>query len=89
MKKSVLLAIFAGLIALPIFAGHANPWATEDDELLMKNHEENLAKSEDTPGEDEMLGRMVQNARGKLDASIADSGHGSGGGGGGHGIGSH
>ena len=39
----------------------------------MQYHEENLAQSEDTPGEDEMLGRirMVQTAHGKLETTGA------------------
>lgn len=85
MKKILIIAAVTGSIATPLLAGHANPWATEDDELLMQYHEENLAQSEDTAGEDEMLGIMVQNARGKLDDSIGTpygggSEHGVGGG---------
>ncbi|MDR9440479.1 MAG: hypothetical protein RI841_13445 [Halomonas sp.] len=56
------------LAATPALAGHANPWATDDDDLLMQYHDENLQQSEDTPGEDEMLGIMEQHASGKLDA---------------------
>lgn len=59
------IAVAIASIAAPAFAGHANPWATEDDTLLMQYHEENLAQSVDTPGEDEMLGVMVQKANGK------------------------
>jgi len=53
-------------VATPAFAGHNNPWATEDDTILMQNHDENLEQSVDTPGEDEMLGVMIQKAKGKL-----------------------
>ena len=70
MKRTLLIATLASSLATPLVAGHANPWATEEDELLMQYHEENLAQSEDTAGEDEMLGVMVQNARGKLDDSV-------------------
>ncbi|MGR3321624.1 MAG: hypothetical protein ACU0DK_06815 [Pseudooceanicola sp.] len=66
MKKTLILLALGVPLASPVIAGHANPWATEEDDLLMQYHEENLAKSIDTPGEDEMLGRMVQNATGKL-----------------------
>jgi|TARA_R110002126_G_scaffold201876_2_gene349407 hypothetical protein len=61
-----LIAVFA-LAAAPVFADHGNPWASEGDTVLSKNHETNQVKSIDTPGEDEMRGAMVQNARGKLD----------------------
>lgn len=87
MKSTLLVFTLTGFIASPIFAGHANPWATEDDDLLMQYHEENLAQSEDTPGEDEMLGTMVQNARGKLDDSIGSSSMDGSGNGGGSGTG--
>ena len=53
------------LVAAPAFAGHNNPWATDDDTILSRYHEENLEQSVDTPGEDEMLGVMVRNAGGK------------------------
>lgn len=78
MKRTLIIAALTGSIATPLMAGHANPWATEEDVLLMQYHEENLAQSEGTPGEDEMLGVMVQNARGKLDDSIGSSYGGSG-----------
>lgn len=67
MKKTLVMAVVAALSGGAVWAGHANPWATEEDDLLMQNHEENLAQSVDTPGEDEMLGVMVQSAHGKLD----------------------
>jgi len=74
MKKILIISTIAAAIAGPVFAGHANPWATDDDTILSQNHEENLAQSEDTPGEDEMLGVMVQQARGKLDTDLGPSG---------------
>lgn len=61
-----LIAVLAATIATPLWAAHANPWATPDDTVLMQYHEENLAESEDTPGEDEMLGVMTRDAIGKL-----------------------
>ncbi len=67
MYKRITAAVAGiALYGAPALAGHNNPWATEDDTILMQYHEENLAQSVDTPGEDEMLGIMVQNARGKL-----------------------
>ena len=60
------IAVAVAFVAAPAFAGHNNPWATEDDTILMQYHEENLAQSVDTPGEDEMLGVMVRKANGKL-----------------------
>lgn len=83
MLKTLGLAAFAVLYAGAVWAGHANPWATEDDVLLMQNHEENLAQSIDTPGEDEMLGVMVQEAHGKLDGLAGGSNGGTGDGSGG------
>ncbi len=72
MFKSMFLSAFLiGAAGGAAFAGHANPWAGEDDVVLSQYHEENLAQSEDTPGEDEMLGVMVQKARGKLE-SVSD-----------------
>ena len=72
-----ILALGASLIAMliagPVAAGHNNPWAAPDDDLLMQYHDENLEQSVDTPGEDEMLGVMIQNARGKLDGTLARS----------------
>ena len=69
-----ILALSASLVAILItgsaVAGHNNPWATPDDDLLMQYHDENLEQSVDTPGEDEMLGIMVQNASGKLDTTL-------------------
>lgn len=96
MKKLFLAAVVTSLSCSPLIAGHANPWATDEDDLDMQYHEENLAQSEDTPGEDEMLGVMVQGARGKLEGTMfdrADGGYsagqgvGAGGGNGGGGSG--
>ncbi|OWY08334.1 hypothetical protein B6V74_14400 [Thioclava sp. F42-5] len=74
MIKTIGLAALAALYAGASWAGHANPWATEDDVIYSQNHEENLVQSVDTPGEDEMLGVMVQSARGKLDGLSGGSG---------------
>ena len=63
-------SVIAMLVAGPVAAGHNNPWATPDDELLMQYHDENLLQSVDTPGEDEMLGIMNRSAIGKLDTTI-------------------
>jgi hypothetical protein len=70
MEKLFIAVVVASLSASPLVAGHANPWATDEDNLEMQYHEENLAQSEDTPGEDEMLGVMVQSARGKLEGTM-------------------
>lgn len=53
-------------LASPGWASHANPWATEDDEVLAQFHDVNQEKSVGTPGEDEMLGVMTRSANGKL-----------------------
>ena len=67
MPKSILLvAALSALVGHAALAGHANPWAGEDDDLDMVYHDENLEQSIDTPGEDEMRGAMVQGAFGKL-----------------------
>lgn len=67
MTRQLALTAVLALLAAPALAGHANPWASEDDTILSKNHETNLAQSVGTPGEDEMRGVMEQNAHGKLD----------------------
>ena len=64
------LTLGALLLGSAAIAGHNNPWASEDDSILSQYHEENLAQSVDTPGEDEMLGVMEQNARGKLEDDL-------------------
>lgn len=69
-----LLAATLFIAAGPALADHANPWATDNDTVLSQFHEENQAQSEDTPGEDEMKGRMVRSARGKLDDSVGSQG---------------
>ncbi|MPQ94368.1 hypothetical protein [Thioclava sp. JE_KL1] len=87
MLKTMGLVALAALYAGASWAGHANPWATEDDVIYNQEHEDNLVKSIDTPGEDEMLGVMVRSAHGKLDGLAGGSGS-SGGTGGGSGSGS-
>ncbi len=59
-----LVAAFAALAFLgtPSLAAHNNPWASEGDVLLSRNHDDNQLKSVGTPGQDEMRGEM------KLDA---------------------
>ena len=73
MKRYLIRAAILILTAAPVFAGHANPWAGDDDTVQSKNHDANQSKSIDTPGEDEMRGRMEQTARGKLDAVGRDA----------------
>lgn len=68
MKTKTVAGVLLALCAVtPALAGHNNPWATDGDTILSQNHEANLLQSVDTPGEDEMLGVMVQQARGKLE----------------------
>ena len=69
MKTLGAAALLALVTALPALAGHANPWATDEDSVNNQNHEENQEQSIDTPGEDEMLGTMVREAHGKLDGN--------------------
>lgn len=66
MKNTILLAGAMAMMSGVAFADHGNPWATEDDVVLSRYHDENQARSIDTPGEDEMRGRMVQPASGKI-----------------------
>lgn len=78
------MKLFSALLAMIFlsaggaWAGHANPWASEGDILQMQYHEENLAKSVGTPGEDEMRGIMVQKAHGKLDGKAGGTSVGAG-----------
>ncbi|GKY86997.1 hypothetical protein [Sinisalibacter aestuarii] len=65
LAKSFAL-LLAGTVATPLLAAHNNPWMSTEDTVLMQYHDENLAQSEGTPGEDEMLGVMVRDAYGKL-----------------------
>ncbi|MGG7564997.1 hypothetical protein ACQ5SO_02395 [Rhodovulum sp. DZ06] len=89
------------LLGLPgaALAGHNNPWSSDLASLNEQFHDENQARSADTPGEDEMRGVMVQNAHGKLSdvaggrgaaqggTGQGEAGHGGGQGGGGQGDG--
>lgn len=70
IRALLILGVLSG--ASPALAGHANPWAEPEDELLMQYHDDNLEQSVDTPGEDEMLGVMIQSARGQLEDMAAD-----------------
>jgi len=76
--RSTLLFTLLGtvLVTGAAHAGHANLWATPEDDLLMQYHDENLEQSVDTPGEDEMLGVMDQGAYGKLGSSPTTNGSG-------------
>lgn len=68
MKKTIAGALALSLVAgQAALASHANPWATEDDEVNAQYHDANQAQSVDTPGEDEQRGVMQRNARGKLE----------------------
>ncbi|SEQ68825.1 hypothetical protein [Thalassovita taeanensis] len=80
MNAKIIAGLVASvLVTSPVFAGHINPWATSEDDLLEQYHEANLEQSVDTPGEDEMLGVMNRNAVGKLGAESAEASQGSGG----------
>ncbi|OSQ51225.1 hypothetical protein [Marivita geojedonensis] len=81
MKYAFLIAAAVSFVSASAMADHANPWATEDDTVLSQYHDENQSRSADTPGEDEMRGAMVRNARGKLDegAGSGQAGKGRGG----------
>ncbi len=81
--RSTLLFTLLGTVLMTgaAHAGHANPWATPEDDLLMEYHDENLEQSVDTPGEDEMLGVMDRSAYGKLGGSPTTDGMGGGTGG--------
>lgn len=100
LAPALVTAVWA-VASTPVIAAHANPWADEDDEVQEQYHDVNQAKSEGTPGQDEMNGVMTRSAHGKLgtaaDASGragganggdgAGNGAGHGGGGAGHGGG--
>ena len=66
-ERVLLSTLFVVGTSAAAVAGHANPWTDDTSILNMQYHEENLAQSVDTPGEDEMLGEMEQQARGKLE----------------------
>lgn len=87
MTLAATAAALTMAVSLPVQADHANPWATEEDSVLAKNHDANQARSIGTPGEDEMRGVMTRSAHGKLDtdgtgARDGDAGGGNSGGGG-------
>ncbi|SSC64884.1 hypothetical protein [Ciceribacter selenitireducens] len=70
MLKIIICGVSAGLLAMtPAMASHNNPWATAEDTVLEKYHDENQAKSEGTPGEDEMYGGKTGVAFGKTGVS--------------------
>lgn len=76
MKPSLFLACLLAMLSGPALAGHANPWATEDDVVHSKNHDANQIRSVDTPGEDEMRGTLTRSAHGKLDGGQRSGGKG-------------
>ncbi|WGW02690.1 hypothetical protein [Tropicibacter oceani] len=92
MKPMTTLALATTLAfgtATFVQASHANPWATAEDTVLEKYHDDNQSKSTGTPGQDEMRGVMKRSAHGKTSGIASDnSGQGgSGGQGGGQGGG--
>jgi hypothetical protein len=71
------ILVLGSLAPVPLLAAHANPWMEEGDDVLMQYHDDNLVQSEDTPGEDEMLGTMVREATGKIELDAgSDDGRG-------------
>lgn len=66
MLKTTFAAGLIIVLASQGWASHANPWASDDDDVQAQYHDANQAKSVDTPGEDEMLGVMTRSANGKL-----------------------
>ncbi|WP_394179322.1 hypothetical protein [Yoonia maritima] len=66
MNRQLTVTAVLAILATPVLADHGNPWATEGDTVLSQYHDANQAKSIDTPGEAEMRGALVRNARGKL-----------------------
>ena len=96
MKKIALAFALVSVVASPAVAAHNNPWATTQDTILGKKHDENQEKSVGKPGHDQMQGTMAQKGSGTVGGGFggvgpADgTGHGGGagnGGGGGHGGG--
>ena len=81
IKTTLAVAMGLAVLSSAVQADHGNPWATADDTVLSKNHDANQARSEGTPGEDEMRGALTRNARGKLE-DPQGGGFGGGGGGG-------
>jgi hypothetical protein len=80
MKQLAVGAALAVIAATPVLADHNNPWATPEDTLLAQNHDDNQEQSVGTPGEDEMRGVMVQDARRGSDdrGGRSDAAHGGG-----------
>lgn len=70
---ALVLAVWAAG-APQAFSAHANPWAEEDDEVQEQFHDVNQARSEGTPGQDEMNGAMTRSAHGKLGTASNASG---------------
>lgn len=86
MKTLLGCAAVVVMTMQPALADHANPWATDDDVVLSRFHDDNQARSADTPGEDEMRGKMTRSANGKTGATGSTrTGTASGGGHGGNG----
>ena len=61
MKRILLAVTCQFALAAPALAAHNNPWAEADDVLIGAMHEVNLTQSSDTPGEDEMKGKLERN----------------------------
>lgn len=71
--KQAAIVVTMTVIATPVFAGHANPWMKDGDTVLETNHDSNQARSADTPGQDEMRGKMQQTAFGKLSGKASSN----------------
>lgn len=92
-KTGICVIAALGMMSSAAMAAHANPWADPEDVVQSQYHEDNQARSIDTPGEDEMKGVMTRNAHGKLGTAGGNAqggqgqGSGNGKGGGGNGGG--
>lgn len=93
MKKIALAIALASVVTSPAVAAHNNPWATTQDTILGKKHDENQEKSVGKPGQDQMQGTMAQNGSANVGGGFGGvgpsdgSGHGGAGNGGGGGAG--
>lgn len=74
MNKTLIAIAMLAVSTAPVLASHNNPWATSTDTVLAKNHDANQLQSIDTPGEDEMKGRLIQNVSPNAGVGLGGSG---------------
>lgn len=79
MKIRLIATTVISLMAAPAFAAHGNPWATEGDTVLGKNHDANQVQSVGTPGKDEMRGDRILKGRDRTPSNPERTNRGSGG----------